>query len=191
MAKTDVEAAIQNTWNQIERWYAENAPRILENLRNGASDEDISNFEARVGLPLPDDYKASLRLHDGDAYVHDYNYLSLEGVLNNWLLMTEQSEQGVFKEREVFDAGGGIIQNTWWHRAWIPFAEDGGGNLICIDMAPEADGVVGQILKMEMQLGPVATQYKSFLEWLASYKNDIYGEVYEVDEDGYLIEKLD
>jgi cell wall assembly regulator SMI1 len=81
--------------------------------------------------------KPHIRLHDGDAYVHDYNYLSLEGVLRKWLMMTELSEEGVFKERKVFDAGEGIIQNTWWHRAWIPFAEME-GNLICIDLAPEA-----------------------------------------------------
>lgn len=191
MAKTDVEAAIQKIWNDIERWYAENAPRLLENLRNGVSDQDISKFEARVGLKLPNDYKASLRLHNGDVYVHDYNYLSLERVLNKWLMMTEQSEEGVFEEREVFDAGGGIIQNAWWHRDWIPFAEDGGGNLICIDMAPETDGVVGQILNMELQSGPFASEYTSFLKWLESYKDDLYGGVYEVDEDGYLIEKLD
>ncbi len=191
MATTDVEATIQNIWHDIEKWYAENAPRLLANLKDGVSNQVITDFEARVGLSLPDDYKASLRLHNGDVYVHDYNYLSLQRVLKNWLMMTEQSEQGVFEGREIFDAGAGIIQNTWWHGAWIPFAEDGGGNLICIDMAPETDGVVGQILNMEMQSGPVASEFTSFLKWLESYKNDLYNGVYEVDEDGSLIEKLD
>ena len=129
--------------------------------------------------------------HDGDVYVHDYNYLSLEGVFTNWSLLTEQSEQGVFKEREVFDGGGGVIQSSWWHRAWIPFAEDGGGNLLCIDMAPEANGVVGQILKMELGAGPVVTQHVSFLAWLESYSNNLKRGVYAVDEDGHLSEKID
>lgn len=191
MAKTDVETTIQNIWNDIKEWYTENASSLLENLKDGVSAQELSEVEERVGLALPDDYKASLRVHNGDVYIHDYNYLSLDKVLDRWLRMTQKSEEGAFEGREVFEAGGGIIQNTWWHRGWIPFAEDGGGNLICIDMAPDADGVVGQILNMERQSGPVVSEYTSFLEWLEHYKDDLYDGVYEVDEDGYLIEKLD
>jgi cell wall assembly regulator SMI1 len=190
MTKTQIEADIENVWNDIKTWYAENAPNLLEDLRMGVSDQDISNFETRVGLTLPEDYKSSLKLHDGDVYVHDYNYLSLERVHQNWLMMTKQSEKGVFEENKVFEEGRGIIQNTWWHRGWIPFAEDGGGNLLCIDMVPKTDGVVGQIIKMEIHSGPIATEHQSFLNWLESYNNDLYEGVYEVDEDGYLIEKL-
>ncbi|WP_228062085.1 SMI1/KNR4 family protein [Coleofasciculus sp. LEGE 07081] len=191
MAGTDVKTTIQNIWNDIKEWYTENASSLLENLKDGVSDQELREFEERVGLALPDDYKASLKLHNGDVYIHDYNYLSLDGVLNRWLRMKKMSEEGGFEGREVFEAGEGIIQNTWWHPGWIPFAEDGGGNLICIDMAPDADGVVGQILNMELRSGPGVSEYTSFLEYLEHYKDDLYAGVYEVDEDGYIIEKLD
>lgn len=188
---TDVEIAIQNIWHEIEAWYMKNAPRLLEDLKGGVSDQQINDFEAVIEMSLPDDYKASLKLHNGDVYFHDYEYLNLECVLNKWLIMTRLNEDDTFKDRKPIDTAGGIIQNTWWHRGWIPFAEDGGGNLICIDKAPGVNGVPGQMLYMELQSGPCVSKHKSFLEWIGHYKDDLYRGVYELDEDGCLVEKID
>jgi cell wall assembly regulator SMI1 len=184
----DIEKAIQNIWKDIENWYRTNVPHFLEDLRDGVSDEHINEFEALFGVSLPEDYKASLKIHNGYVSLHDYTYLSLDVVFHKWSSMTKLSESGSFEENEVSDAGG-LIQNTWWHRGWIPFAEDGGGNMICIDMMPTEAGVKGQILYMELRSGPFVSKYKSFLEWLDGYKDDLYQDVYEVDEDGFIVEK--
>ena len=187
----DIEKAIQNIWKDIERWYRANAPHLLEDLRDGVSEEEIGEFEAILGASLPEDYKASLKIHNGYVTLHDYTYLSLDVVIHKWSGLTKLSESGIFEGKEVFDAGGGLIQNTWWHRSWIPFAEDGGGNLICIDMVPTEAGVKGQILYMELRSGPYAKKYKSFLEWMDRYSDDLYQDIYEVDEEGFIVEKLD
>jgi len=191
MEVTTIALAIQNSWSEIEEWHRANAPRLLENLQDGASDQQIDEFEAATGVSLPEDYKASLKLHNGDVYIYDYQYLSLDGVLNKWLMMTHLSADGVFDGRNPVDAGGGVIQNTWWQRGWVPFAVDGGGNMICIDVAPAANGIVGQLLYMELQSGPGISQYKSFREWLERYRDDLHRGFYTVDEDGYLVERND
>ncbi|MCI0529674.1 MAG: SMI1/KNR4 family protein, partial [Nitrospira sp.] len=87
----NLDVIIQNIWRDIEVWYRENAPRLLQDLKDGASDQQISEFEAAIGMSLPDDYKTSVRLHNGAVYVHDYEYLSLEGVLSKWSTMTHLS----------------------------------------------------------------------------------------------------
>lgn len=186
-----IETAIRGIWHDIETWYEKNAPDILKKLAEGASDQQIDEFESASGLSLPDSYKTSLRLHNGAAYFHDYEYLDLCRVLGNWSRLVRRKAEGAFEGKQVFDAGGGIVQNTWWHHAWIPFAEDGGGNMLCIDLAPGTDGVAGQIIKMELGAGPVHSQYGSFLEWLEGYRNDLYAGRYAVDEYGYIVEKFD
>jgi cell wall assembly regulator SMI1 len=182
--------AIQDIWREIEAWYKKNVPGILENLKHPASDEQIKEFEARLGISLPPDYRASLKTHNGDHNFHDYHYLYIDGALKKWQMLTKLGEDGTFEGWRVEEAHRGIIQNTWWHRAWIPFAEDGCGNLLCIDMAPGANGVEGQVIRMELRTGPESSGHKSFFSWLQRYKDDLYAGRYEVDEFGFIIEKL-
>lgn len=190
VAESDVKPIIQNLWKDIESWFKENAPIILDSLGDGASDQQINEFETSIGTMLPNDYKESLRIHNGDVYFHSYNYLSIDRALKKWSMMTELNQDGTFEGNEVEGAERGLIQNAWWHSKWIPFAEDSGGNMLCIDMAPGINGTKGQIIKMEIQSGPSATGHKSFLDWLRRYKDDLYGGKYEVDDFGFIIEKL-
>ena len=54
---------MQSTWARIERWLAESAPDVLDSLRPGATDERILNTEAALDVTLPDDVRASYRIH--------------------------------------------------------------------------------------------------------------------------------
>jgi len=188
MAGDAIAQTIKDTWRDIEEWYRQHAPRLLEDLATGASDAEISDLEGRLGLTLPDDYKASLRIHNGDLNVHAYHYMTIDSVAGTWAMMTDLSNSGAFKGRPIDQDGGGIIRNTWWDRGWVPFLEDSGGNLFCIDTAPAAEGIAGQILQMEMGSGPFPTSYRSFQSWLQDYRNSLYQDKFEVDADGFLRE---
>ncbi len=181
-------ARVRALWNEIAQWYAENAPRLARSLREGATAAQLAAFEQQTGLTLPDDYKASLETHNGEVSLHDYTYLSLDSVFNSWSNMTKLAEAGTFAHAEVYEQGEGVIQNTWRHRGWIPFAEDGGGNMFCIDTTPAARGVAGQVLRMEIGSGPGITEYPSFLAWLENYGDDLVAGKYQVDDDGLLYE---
>ncbi len=181
-------ARMREVWDDIEAWYKENAPRLYNDLDEGASEEEIEDAERQLGLTLPEDYKASLKIHNGDVYLHDYNYLSLKGALRKWSLMVRLGKEGTFEGREVVGASDGKIQDRWWHEGWIPFAEDGGGNMLYIDMAPGEKGNKGQILQMELDSGPFSTEYKSFLEYMEHYRDALQRGVYEVNSDGMLSE---
>ena len=180
---------IINIWQDIRKWYIVNSPPRLEDLMDGISEEEIVELENKIGLSLPEAYKVSLRIHNGDCYISDYNYLNGESVFNQWLMMKELLEERKFEEFNINYPEKNIIQNKWWDLQWIPFAEDSGGNMICIDMNPGANGIKGQIIYMEIHEGPIPSQYKSFLSWLESYKNDLYNDLYEVDEEGYISPK--
>lgn len=188
MPVEDVPAKVRAAWQGIEQWYAANTPRLEQDLQEGATAAQVTAFEQHTYLTLPADYKASLEIHDGEVSVYGYTYLSLDSVLNSWSNMTKLAEADTFAHAEVYEQGEGIIQNTWWHRGWIPFAEDSGGNMLCIDTTPAAKGVVGQVLRMEIGSGPGITEYASFLAWLEGYRDDLDAGKYQVDDEGFLFE---
>src|SRR5690606_9869598 len=49
--------------------------------RPGVSDDEIAAAEEAIGRPLPDDYKAFLRLHDGQEEAHGVSILTGGGRL--------------------------------------------------------------------------------------------------------------
>lgn len=184
----DAAAEVGKTWRRIELWLKQHSPRLLAELQPGASDGEVAALEGRVGATLPTDYSASLKLHNGAAYLNDYQYLSVEGVKTAWTMMTDLSEKGTFRGRTAEESEG--MQRTWWHRGWIPFAQDGGGNMLCLDTAPTDKGRLGQVLSMELQGGPALTEHKSFLEWLQHYSAGLSKGKYKVGRDGHLTEKM-
>jgi len=188
MPVTDVPARVHAAWRTIAQWYAAHSARLHQALRAGALAEQLAAFEQQTGLTLPADYRASLATHNGAVALHDYTYLDLAGVLNSWASMNKLAAAGTFAHAAVYEQGGGIIQNTWWQRGWIPFAEDSGGNMLCLDTAPAAKGVGGQVLRMEMGAGPGIMEYPSFLAWLEGYRADLAAGKYAVDAEGLLYE---
>jgi cell wall assembly regulator SMI1 len=183
-----VEREIAALWEAIEAWFRDHGVGAVEQLQRGATDRRIEAFETEAGVSLPADYRASLGVHDGDATLHDYDYLSLDRVKGKWSMMSELLDDGAFDDKEP-EGSEGVIRKVWWHRKWIPFAADSAGNLLVIDLAPGRRGKKGQIVRMETATGPEPTGVDSFLEWLRRYRSDLESDQYRVDEYGYLIER--
>ncbi|HEY9877863.1 MAG TPA: SMI1/KNR4 family protein, partial [Leptolyngbyaceae cyanobacterium] len=82
---------MQTIWARIDAWLMANAPGVLQTLKPGASDAQIKAFEQVVGVQLPEDVKASFRIHNGQS---DYEYglidgrelLSLDRIQDEWLV---------------------------------------------------------------------------------------------------------
>lgn len=99
-----------------------------------------------------------------------------------------QKKEGVFSNRIVDGEETGVIQDLWWHEFWIPFAEDGGGNFLCIDMAPGPNGNLGQIIQVERDDGAFETEFKSFSEWLKNYRDGLFSGKFMVNDEGTIDE---
>lgn len=178
---------IKTVWHEIEVWYRKNASALLAELNNGVSDQQLNDFEALTGFSLPEDYKSSLQIYNGGTYINGYRYNSLGQTLGIWIEMKRLNDDGTFAGVEAIYADGGEIQKNWWCPGWIPFTQDLGGNLYCVDTQPGENGIFGQIIYWDTVEGPSLSEYKSFLEWLRHYRDDLYRGVYQVDEDGFLI----
>lgn len=182
------DSEIIKIWNDIEQFFKDKAPIMLESLNAGLPVAEITAFEKHINLSLPKSYKLSLEKHNGDIYLYSYSYLSLEVVQEKWEMMKRLKDKGHFSNRTVQQTGTGSIQDVWWHESWIPFAEDSGGNFICIDMAPGPNGHVGQIIEVEKDDGPFETEFKSFSDWLKNYRDGLFSGSFIVNDEGTIDE---
>lgn len=181
-----IHEALSGVWSYITKWYKEHAPKIFTNLKTGANQKSITKLIDAIGIKMPKDFIASLMIYDGEIDFHDYKYLSTTQIIETWEMMNKLLKDNAFPSQLHDNKKIEQIQDSWWHEKWIPFAKDGGGNLMCIDLAPTPSGTNGQIIYWEKTEGPIPTQYKSFLHWLYAYEQALYTGYYKVDEEGFI-----
>lgn len=178
------QVAIVAIWRDIEKWLAKHAPDRLAELAAGAVDDDIARLAKLVGHELPADYAVSLRHHNGAANLSSYVYMGIDGVEARWGSRKPLEND----KRAVYDPDAGVIKPVWWNSHWLPFAEDSGGNLLCLDLDPGPKGKTGQVLTWEMSMGPVAAGFGSFTDWLSSYRDGLAAGRFTVDDGGFIYE---
>jgi cell wall assembly regulator SMI1/ankyrin repeat protein len=177
-------AAVPSLWKRIEEALRTKAPVVKQSLKGGASDERIQELEARCCVTLPEDFKASVRVHDGqdgggEALIpsvftgEGYELLPLQGIASVWDSWKSLVDAGEFAaDASTPDEG---IRSDWWHPGWIPFASNGGGDSLCIDLAPTAAGVAGQVISMNHETAQrrhLAPSFAQFLSRLAEQLED-------------------
>lgn len=178
---------MQEIWLQIENWLRANAPQVLDTLQPGASDDQIIELENFLSIRLPEDVRASYRIHNGQSS-YDYGlidgreFLSLERIKDEWQVWQELLDSGTFQTEDGQDQGSDPapgICNVWWSSKWIPLTYDGSGNHDCLDLNPAEGGTVGQIIKMWHDDAAREIVSLSFRAWLQQYAEDL--------ESGHLI----
>ncbi|GAA4043201.1 hypothetical protein [Nonomuraea soli] len=110
-----VRQAVARQWRRIERWMAANAPRSLAELGGRGRVGTVAVAEARMGVDLPDDLRASLLRHDGGLILPPMQVGPAYGtrqILRSW--------------REHCAGGGGVLvradDGSWAVRPVIPVA---------------------------------------------------------------------
>lgn len=138
------------------------APKVLEGLHDPATDDDIHAFEQALGISLPDNVKQFYRTFNGQkigAYFADtdafHHFLSLEDALftqesygKKLQARFGESWQTLTLSHPHFDER---IKNRLYHRHWLPLCikdneYDDTVCLTCIDLDPNTDGQIGQII---------------------------------------------
>jgi cell wall assembly regulator SMI1 len=172
-------------WQKLEQWMLANAPELHITFQAGASDREIAKLEQHLDVTLPEDYKAFLRLCDGQSEeiavgFYDGELLSAKSVKFQWDTWKELLDGDAWMELlddNVFvrsksqpDQG---VRDDWWNPRWIPFTHDGGGNHLCLDLEPAEGGTVGQIITMWHDSGERELKFPSFTAWLESVLNGI------------------
>ncbi|WEH16554.1 SMI1/KNR4 family protein [Streptomyces sp. VNUA24] len=128
---------MDDSWYRMETWLAANAPYTYAKLAPPAEPAAITAAEKAIGLTFPDPLTESLLRHDGTNHAvllpPFWMPLSTHDILETWTMRTE-IHASIFGDTQDGDAEAEY--GPWWHRQWIPFAENGGGDELVIDQRP-------------------------------------------------------
>lgn len=172
--------AVAEVWKRITTCLGEHASSLK--LRDGASEVAIAELEQALGLELPADYKAWLRLHDGEDDVNGRvewlpawgRLLPIAVTLERWrdeqewaqtdddeafgYLMDDERIRGVVKHAKRIVIAG----NRW-----------GDGDNTYLDLIPGPKGMVGQVIvaTSECDFELVGTSFLDFLtRWASAFE---------------------
>lgn len=159
-------AAVQ-AWRRLE---GELSPRVVASLRPPPTREVVRTVERVLGAPLPEDFAASLAVHDGQRagappLVDGWALLRLTEVMRYWNVLRRRAWLPRRREGVEPDVG---VQPCWFHPRWIPIAVRGAGEILCLDLAPTVAGVLGQIVAYRDHEGARRIAAASFAAWLAA-----------------------
>lgn len=168
------ELSVEENWQRIDYWLKTNAPEILKTLNGPASNADLELLENHTNSVLPDDFKSSLLVHngqsiDGPALLNLHMLLPVEQIVEAWDMHKE-----VFESTDFEGIGAEEhpkVKSDLWNTSWIPFTSDFAGDYMCVDLDPNVSGHIGQVfLKGDDHPARtcLARSYNSWLQKLAA-----------------------
>ncbi|HYO71462.1 MAG TPA: SMI1/KNR4 family protein [Archangium sp.] len=91
----------------------------------------------------------------------------MEQLLSGWKGLGELRDEGVFAKAKPHELSRKQEEVIWtsWHPGWVPFAQEGGGNLYCMDLEPGPEGTRGQVIGWELHGGPLRPRAASLEEF--------------------------
>lgn len=128
----------------------------------GASEEEISAFEEKFGITLPEDVKELYRYKNGSKYLSilpcvideremAFNLMSLDAIekakkyfQNRDALLNEFPKH--FTNEDIEKMKDSRIKPYLFNKKWIPFAEYCDSCFLMLDFDPDTEGKEGQII---------------------------------------------
>ncbi|MFH8803966.1 SMI1/KNR4 family protein [Streptomyces sp. NPDC017936] len=134
---------VQDSWNRIDEWLREHAPRTFATLGQPAGHKETAAAQEELGVTFPPDLIASLLRHDGAVdgagafrfSTHD-RLLGVAGILEDTRFMRCVAEDLDEEETE-----------SYWHHGYVKFGSYGStSDGLVIDCRPGRDsfGAVGR-----------------------------------------------
>lgn len=151
--EVDLDALRRHVRARLSAYQTVNPPATREQLRA---------LETVIGSPLPDELLALYAIADGAELDLDrdedeaggihgwYGWLSIEEITKTYAWTRRETWLGWslgWDEARLETNPYGTVKRVGGDPGWIPILDDGGGNWIGLDLAPAADGRVGQVIE--------------------------------------------
>lgn len=193
-------AEINELWARLEAWSSEHAPKMLEDLNPGASDEQIAGLSKALARELPESFLHSLRVHDGEndgwpsKVMADMGACLPSGrIVEHWQMHRQIAEQmadqlgGERSDEEVAElirdniiTVDGSVRPETFHPAWVPIMDSNGNVFWALDFAPAEGGIEGQVIQVDLEGCEWKVVANSFAEFFASYVESLEAGEFEV-----------
>ena len=154
------------------------AAEVVAAMDGGGYDRPPDPDGPSFGRPLPDDLAAVLRRHDGAEFLgllpvrwepaddpDLFTPLPAAEILEQWESQRDLLAISQFADA-VPDHTDPGVRPAWWDERWLPFADNGGGDLVFLDYAPAAEGTAGQVVCHDHETGTHRVQAASLTLYL-------------------------
>lgn len=172
--------AVSEVWKRITTCLGEHAGTMT--LHAGASEAAIVELERALGVTLPDDYRAWLQLHDGEADAKGRvewlpawgRLLPIAVTLERWRDEQEWAQTDDDDRFESFEDGDrirGVVKHA--KRIVIAGNRYGDGDNTYLDLIPGPAGTVGQVIvaTTECDFEVVGSSFLDFLHrWASAFE---------------------
>jgi cell wall assembly regulator SMI1 len=165
---------VEVVWKELTEWFGQNAPELLETFRPGASEAEVTDLEAHIGLELPDDFRTFLQICNGQyghegfrhsrARFYSGDLMPIEDIKSDWSMMQDLLEKGTFTESTAYPGEG--VKKMWWNPAWVPFLFWLSADNTVLDLDPTEGGTRGQVVIFWHDQGDRDVDQPSFTAWL-------------------------
>ncbi len=169
--------APDDAWDRIERFLAEHLPTLADDLRAGATANDLHALAEPTGRALPDGALVLWRRHNGQQHptpglFFGLQFLSTAEAADEWGRWASllRDDPALAEGIEVAAHPEGAVRPVYASEAWVPFASDGAGNHLALDLDPRPAGTVGQVISFgadEPTRYVLAPSVGLFLDWCA------------------------
>ena len=171
---------VENLWSRLETWAGASAPEMSSDLNPGATADQIEALESELGLTLPDAFKASLAVHNGEddgwpckVFAELGAYLSTSRIIEEWRQRQKFAEEIEGDPDELIQMDiitvDGPVQPKMFLTSWVPFLDCNGDVFWAIDLAPADGGKVGQVIEVDWESCSWKVIADSFADFLENY----------------------
>ncbi|XP_023673191.1 F-box only protein 3 isoform X1 [Paramormyrops kingsleyae] len=173
-------STLKKAWDQLKTYLSQKCPRMITSLKEGASEEDLDAVEAQIGCKLPNDYRCSFRIHNGQKLV-------VPGLMGSMALSNHYRSEDLL---DIETAAGGFQQRKGM-RQCLPLTfcfHTGLSQYMALDsMEGRSRGEIFYQCPDQMAQDPSAIDMfitgSSFTEWFTSYVHNVVTEEYPIIRD--------
>jgi cell wall assembly regulator SMI1 len=149
---------IEKLWSLILRKFDQKSWGFSKKLNPPTSMNNIEKIENQMNLMLPSELKKLYLLNNGEGefpvgMFYGLGFISIEKMYYYWIInknILERSDYQTIRKLNEFctSTPERTIKKTAFNTKWIPIAEDWGGNYLAIDLDPDINGHIGQIINI-------------------------------------------
>jgi cell wall assembly regulator SMI1 len=195
--KMESKESISELWEKILHMFEKECHGISTFLNQPATKSQINAIEQKMGFPLPQELKELYLCNDGQGervlgILSGLDFLSIEELYIQWSIWKELSQQETEEGMNELSClctsfPEGAIKKIYTNKKWIPLTHDGGGNHIGIDLDPDINGNIGQIINFgrdEDSKFIIATDLSEYLKLFIKLIEEGY---FKIKKDDYAI----
>ncbi|KAG7502213.1 F-box only protein 3 isoform X1 [Solea senegalensis] len=95
-------ATLRQAWEELKSFLQQRCPRMIASLKEGTTEVELNTMEAQIGCRLPDDYRCSYRIHNGQKLVIPglMGSMSLSNHYRSEVLLDVETAAGGFQQRK-------------------------------------------------------------------------------------------